>query len=540
MGFDIKRFRDCDVKEEFVCPICCDILEDPILLEDCEHVFCRQCIEQWLRKCEFKLCPIDRQDINNKPLRPPQRSFRNLILSLEMRCEFHSNGCLEYIRIEEMSVHSSQCHFNPIIMNQKIQCPALCGAIVKRCESLNDHNCVTHLQKIIDEKNDVIQKLCFENEKMLKDNHQMKSENNYLKNKYEESVEKLEQLTNENRDLSKELIEIKQKLNKSYETVNKVTENNVSKDKRIEELTSEIKIIKASVSELKKRIKTMTRVTRLSNVSNDNSNDCSEDLMSFGIDETDAQSDVSSDDSEDMPNTTSMENQKLVEALTKKGYLSNRKVIRAMLSIDRGLFASSAASYALHHCRPIGHGAHTGSATYEAIVLHHLETHLTKDCKVLDIGTGSGYLVSCIASMVGPKAKVIGIDHIPQLVVQSIATIDKHYSYLRSSGVLKLYASDGRFGCSSDAPFDLIFIEPLTRRVPQKLIDQLRPGGCIVVPIGTRDKDITLELFTKQSNGEMVRQSLCEDWKLMQENCPDSLEDKKLQLRSGWKVKLGF
>ncbi|CAG2177116.1 unnamed protein product [Oppiella nova] len=197
-----------------------------------------------------------------------------------------------------------------------------------------------------------------------------------------------------------------------------------------------------------------------------------------------------------------------------------------MLSIDRGLFAPSAVSYALHHIRSVGYGAHTGPATYEAALLQFLEPHLTPSCKVLDIGSGTGYLTACIASMVGSNGRVIGVEHIPQLVQQSIETIDKHYPQLKG------------FGHSSEGPYDLIFIEPLTRRVPQKLVDQLRAGGRIVVPIGAREKDINLELFTKQANGEVVRLVLCDDWRLMQENTPDLLEDRKLQLRSGWKLRL--
>ena len=539
MGFDIKRFRETDIKEEFICPICCDILEDPVLLESCEHVFCRLCIEEWLQKCEQKLCPIDRQEINDKSIRPPQRSFRNLITNLLICCNFNDNGCQEYVRIEELSLHSSKCAFNPVIMNQDIECPSDCGAIVKRSGSIDEHNCVTFLKTLILKNNEVIEKLNSENKELFMENNRLKTESTQLRDKYNEAINQLEILSEETKDFSIELMNTKHKLSKSNEEIQKLSQNNNSKDQTIEEMQNQIKSLKKENHKLLELTKVLT-IERNNSISSDSHNQ-SLDVMSFDTLDSDLNDSNAETIESDIPSIeTSLENRRLVETLCKKGYLKNDLVIRTMLSIDRGLFAPSAASYALHHIRSIGYGAHTGPSTYEATILQFLELHFTKECKVLDIGSGTGYLTSCIAKMIEPSGRVIGIEHIPQLFQQSIQTIDKYYPSLKESGVLKMYLTDGRFGCASEAPFDIIFIEPLTRRVPQKLIDQVRPGGCIIVPIGARDKDINLELFTKQKSGDVFRQVLCDDWKLMQENTPDLFEDKKMQLRAGWKVKLGF
>lgn len=505
MGYDIKRFRESDVNEEFICPICQDVLEDPVLVENCEHLFCRQCINKWLQTSKTKLCPIDRIEINESTLRPPQRSFRNLITSLLISCDFQINGCEEWVKIEELSTHAMNCVFNPVVMNQEIECPSGCGATVKRCGLIDNHNCVTFLKDDIQDKNNLIQDLSTQYNNLVKE---LENKDNILR------------------------------LNE--EKIGKLSESNDSKDVIMSGMKVEIERLKEMIELIKTRERSFS-------VSSQNESDFARENSENGnlielFNELETNNEMSNNQIETIDTTveTSHENHKLVETLQVKGLLINTRVMKAMLSIDRGLFSLSAASYALNHIRSIGYGAHTGPSTYEAKLLQYLEPHLTNGCKVLDIGSGTGYLTACIATMVQPNGKVIGIEHIPQLVLLSRETIEKHYPNLLESGRVKLIVADGRFGFANEAPYDLIFVEGLTRRVPQRLIDQLKPGGSIVVPIGSREKDMNLEQITKQINGDVVRFVLCDDWTLMKENTLDLLEDKKMQLRSGWRNKLGF
>jgi hypothetical protein len=57
MGYDIKRFIGGKVNEEFVCVICQDVLEEPVMVSICEHIFCDGCIRGWI--LEKKECPVD-------------------------------------------------------------------------------------------------------------------------------------------------------------------------------------------------------------------------------------------------------------------------------------------------------------------------------------------------------------------------------------------------------------------------------------------------------------------------------------------------
>ncbi|CAG2111244.1 unnamed protein product [Medioppia subpectinata] len=393
MGFDINRFRESDIKEEFICPICHDILQEPILLQTCEHVFCSQCINEWLQKCKQKSCPIDREEICENSLRPPQRSFKNLISNLLISCDFLSNGCQQWIKIDELSVHTNACVYNPVIMSQKIECPANCGAIITRCESRDEHNCVIFLKKIIDSNKDSIEELVNENKRLSKESNTLNTKYNHLKDEYEEAMNQLKHFCIENKKFSTDLTNTKQELAINNENLIQLNKTNDKKDMTIDALKTEIQ-------NLKKNNQTMLQMLKSrDNESKHNGNHCPESLplISFDNDLREPERSPSSD----TLIKTSVDNKQLIEALSKRHGLSNRRVISAMLSIDRGVFAPSAASYVLHHIRSIGYGAHTGPATYEAALLQFLEPHLMPNCKVLDIGSGTGFLTACINC--GPK-----------------------------------------------------------------------------------------------------------------------------------------
>lgn len=73
---------------------------------------------------------------------------------------------------------------------------------------------------------------------------------------------------------------------------------------------------------------------------------------------------------------------------------------------------------------------------------------------VLDIGSGSGYLTVCMAYMVGSKGRVVGVEHIPELVEQAKKnTTQDHPAYLEE-GRIAFFATDGRVGFPQEAPYD--------------------------------------------------------------------------------------
>ena len=98
-----------------------------------------------------------------------------------------------------------------------------------------------------------------------------------------------------------------------------------------------------------------------------------------------------------------------------------------------------------------------------------LKDHLKDGAKVLDIGSGSGYLTACFAVMAGPNAKVIGIDHIQELVDWSEKNIRKNNSTLIDSGRIKLVVGDGHFGFEEEGPYHVIHVGAADSGIPQSV-----------------------------------------------------------------------
>ncbi|KAJ3310774.1 hypothetical protein HDV04_004656 [Boothiomyces sp. JEL0838] len=118
-----------------------------------------------------------------------------------------------------------------------------------------------------------------------------------------------------------------------------------------------------------------------------------------------------------------------------------------------------------------------------AYALDYLEASCKEGSRVLDIGSGSGYLAACFAHMVGPKGKVVGIDHIPELVEQSkLNVLADHPALLENQ--LEFHVGDGRVGFEAAAPYDAIHVGAYHPTIPHQLIEQLNEGGRMFIPTG--------------------------------------------------------
>jgi protein-L-isoaspartate(D-aspartate) O-methyltransferase len=117
---------------------------------------------------------------------------------------------------------------------------------------------------------------------------------------------------------------------------------------------------------------------------------------------------------------------------------------------------------------------------------------------VLDVGTGSGYQAAVLAEM---GAQVYSIEIIPELARQA-------EQQLRQIGYEKIQVrcGDGYRGWPEHAPFDAIIVAAAPEQIPQPLIDQLAPGGRLVIPVGNYYQ--SLILVTKQADGTVQRRTI--------------------------------
>ena len=115
---------------------------------------------------------------------------------------------------------------------------------------------------------------------------------------------------------------------------------------------------------------------------------------------------------------------------------------------------------------PIGHGATISAPHMHAHVLELLSDKLIPGAKVLDVGSGSGYLCVAMSLLVGENGSVTGIEHIPELVSWSIKNVAEHHKDLLSSGRLKIMVGDGYVGLPN-SKFDAIHVGAAAPHTPQ-------------------------------------------------------------------------
>lgn len=143
MGYDITRF-DCTVDDELICSICEGVLQNPIQVISCEHVFCTDCLDEWLAKGK-KNCPLDREDINRNDMKTP-RIVTNLLAKLSIKCDFANYGCNSIVKLEVLLNHCNQCPYNP---NKPFKCEKGCGLVLANRCALEEHNCMEELHNLV-------------------------------------------------------------------------------------------------------------------------------------------------------------------------------------------------------------------------------------------------------------------------------------------------------------------------------------------------------------------------------------------------------
>lgn len=172
--------------------------------------------------------------------------------------------------------------------------------------------------------------------------------------------------------------------------------------------------------------------------------------------------------------------------------VKDEKVIQAMLKVPRHRFVPEELIERAYEdmALPIGEGQTISQPYMVAVMTELLEPEA--DHRVLEIGTGSGYQAGVLAEIV---KEVYTIERIQSLSERAKAI-------LRDLGYENIFfrIGDGTLGWPEEAPFDRILITAGAPQIPDTLVDQLKEGGIIVAPVGSRYSQVLLKGIKKKGS----------------------------------------
>ncbi len=176
------------------------------------------------------------------------------------------------------------------------------------------------------------------------------------------------------------------------------------------------------------------------------------------------------------------------------------RVMAAMRSVPREEFVSDTQREVAYFNRPlsIGHGQTISQPFIVALMTHFLTPQATD--RVLEIGTGSGYQAAVLSKLVH---SVYSVEIIPELAAQATEK-------LAALGYDNIHTrvGDGWHGWPEQGPYDGIIITAAGPDIPPLLVDQLKPGGRMVLPVGEPYAGQMLTLVSKEESGEITTRDL--------------------------------
>jgi protein-L-isoaspartate(D-aspartate) O-methyltransferase len=198
------------------------------------------------------------------------------------------------------------------------------------------------------------------------------------------------------------------------------------------------------------------------------------------------------------PDSEAERRARMVETQIVARGVRDARVLAAMKQVPRHLFvdARERAQAYEDHPLPIA-GNQTISQPYIVALMTEL-ADLTPTEKVLEIGTGSGYQSAVLSRLAG---EVYSIEIVPELARESAGRL-RDLGY----GNVTVKEGDGYRGWPEHAPFDAILVTAAPDRIPQPLLDQLAPGGRMVIPVGSFFQE--LKVLTKDSDGKITEKDI--------------------------------
>jgi protein-L-isoaspartate(D-aspartate) O-methyltransferase len=192
----------------------------------------------------------------------------------------------------------------------------------------------------------------------------------------------------------------------------------------------------------------------------------------------------------------------LVRCLIDQG-IRDPRVLAAFARVPRSFFVPDEARDEAEADRPleIGCGQTISQPYVVAAMAEALD--LTGRERVLEVGTGSGYAAAILAEMMPVSAEIRSVEIIPQLAERARRVLAE-LGYPN----VQIRVGDGALGWPEAAPFDAILVSAAPPEVPPALLDQLAPGGRLVLPVGPSPEQQELQLWRRVPSGRLEKRGL--------------------------------
>jgi protein-L-isoaspartate(D-aspartate) O-methyltransferase len=170
---------------------------------------------------------------------------------------------------------------------------------------------------------------------------------------------------------------------------------------------------------------------------------------------------------------------RMVETQIRARLVNDPRVLKVMETIPRHLFVDEGLIDQAYSDNPLPIGEKQTISQPYIVALMTQALALKGRERVLEIGTGSGYQTAVLAHLAD---RVFSVERVAALATRARKILDRLNCYN-----VAIRVGDGSYGWKEEAPFDAIITTAAAPQVPQYLVEQLSPGGRLVVPVGSRD-----------------------------------------------------
>ena len=140
-GYDEERFVST-INRNFLCLICFNVLNDPVLCPNNHHCFCRGCITKHLE--HSRRCPTCADELTEETLTEPQRMVKDHLNESKIRCAYHDRGCEEIVQLQHLDQHEESCGYTPAVCTN----PG-CGATLNKRDLIVHGNELCEYRKLM-------------------------------------------------------------------------------------------------------------------------------------------------------------------------------------------------------------------------------------------------------------------------------------------------------------------------------------------------------------------------------------------------------